>query len=282
MNRRRFLVLTAALAANPSFAAAPRRVVALSEFDLDATLALHAPLVGATQARGLDAAPTYLGDAAHRLPSVGQFATPVLDRVIGLAPDLILAGGIANPTLMAQLARIATTLVSFKPGEDWQVALGRVAAACGRDAAPLLARYRRRAAWLKAKLPPGRTASVVRWAPQGPAYMLSDSFVARVLGDAGLGRPPAQRQPGAGHSSPLSLEALSRIDADWLFVGAFGNAQAVLDAARGSSGFARLHAALAGQVRVVDASLWTGIGGPLAAFAIQDELAVAFGAGKLP
>lgn len=285
MNRRHFLAAAIGLSVHPTLAsisAVPRRVVTLSEFDLDTALALRAPLVGTTQARGLDGPPPYLGEAARRVASVGQFATPVLDRVISLAPDLILAGGIPNPALLAQLRRIATTLASFKPGDDWQQAFGRVAAACGRDATPLLMRYRQRAALLRTKLSPGQSASVVRWAPQGPAYMLNNSFIARVLGDAGLLRPPAQRQPGAGHSSPLSLEALSRIDADWLFVSAFGNGEAALATARASSGFTRLHAARAGRVRVVDASLWTGVGGPLAAFAVQDELAALFGVDSLP
>ena len=47
-----------------------------------------------------------------------------------------------------------------------------------------------------------------------------------MLSDLGLQRPPAQDREGKGHSEPVSLENLSDIDADYMFIGYFWVAQA--------------------------------------------------------
>lgn len=259
--------------------AQPLRLLALSEIDLDTLLALKIKPVGATAGRGQGGMPRYLGAAAAGLASVGNFGSPVLDLVIGLQPDLILVGSLPDPELLAQLDKIAPTVVSYKQGEDWQVALRRIAGAVGRSgqAEVLLADYHRRATALRERLgaQANATVSVVRWNPQGPSYMLKDAFASLVLADLKLRRPVAQSQPGVAHSPPLNLEALSRIDADWLFVGtlnAGGQASDALAAARQSPAFRQLGAVQKGHMVAVDGSLWTSPGGPLAALAILDDV----------
>lgn len=255
----------------------PLRVLAMSELDLDALLALGLAPVGATRGRGQQAMPRYLGKAADGVKSVGNFASPVPDLALALQPDLILAGGVPDPELLARLGKIAPTVVTFRPGEHWQSALRRVGAAVGRtaQAEALLAAYRRRADALRERLQTqqGASVSVVRWNPQGPAYMLRDAFASLVLADLKLQRPASQQQSGAAHSRPLSMEALALIDADWLFVGTLdGAAGGALQAAAASPAFQRLNAVKAGHMRAVDGSLWTGPGGPLAANAILADV----------
>ncbi|MFC5475414.1 ABC transporter substrate-binding protein [Paraherbaspirillum soli] len=259
--------------------AQPQRLLALSELDLDALLALKIKPVGATAGRGQSGMPRYLGSAAAGLASVGNFGSPVLDLVIGLQPDLILVGGLPDPELLAQLGKIAPTVVSYKPGDDWQAALRRIAAVVGRPAQAdaFLSEYRSRAEALRGRLgsQADATVSVVRWNPQGPSYMLKDAFASLVLADLKLRRPAAQMQPGAAHSPPLSLEALSKIDGDWLFVGtlsAGGQASDALAAARQSPAFRQLGAVRNGHMVAVDGSLWTSPGGPLAALAILADV----------
>ncbi|HSC79886.1 MAG TPA: iron-siderophore ABC transporter substrate-binding protein [Chitinolyticbacter sp.] len=250
-----------------------QRVIVLSEIDLDAALALGVKPVGATNGRGQGGVPSYLAGAAAGVASVGSFGQPSLDRILALQPDLILAGGNADPQLLAQLAQIAPTVVSFKVGESWRDSFARMAEVLGRgDAArTFFAEYDAAAKQLAVDLQgkAGATVSIVRWTAQGPVYMLGDAFAGRVLADVGFARPKPQQAPGAGHSSPLSREALSQIDADWLFLGAFKTGTKADPA-----GFARLlqepefkelAAARAGHVREVDAALWTSVGGPLAA-----------------
>lgn len=255
---------------------APLRVLAMSELDLDTLLALGIEPAGATRGRGQQGMPRYLGKRAAAVPSVGNFASPVPELAIGLQPDLILAGGIPDPELLARLGKIAPTVVTYKPGEHWQVALRRIGTALGREAQAdsLLGAYQQRANALGARLQ-AASVSVVRWNPQGPAYMLRDSFASLVLADLKLRRPASQQQPGAAHSPPLSMEALSLIDADWLFIGTLdqgGAAGSALQAAAASPAFKRLGAVQKGRMRAVDGSLWTGPGGPLAANAILAEV----------
>lgn len=257
----------------------PARVLALSELDLDALLALQVRPVGATRGRGQSGMPAYLGKASAGIPVAGNFASPVLDLVIGMQPDLILAGGIPDPELLAQLNRIAPTVVTYKPGEAWHSAFRRVAELVQRkpEGERFMADYQARAAALRERLGPqrGASVSVVRWNPNGPAYMLRDAFASLVLADLQLARPASQQQPGAHHSPPLSLEALERIDADWLFLGTLdggGPASKALQAASASPAFQRLDAVRNKRMVSVDGSLWTSPGGPLAALAILSDV----------
>ena len=279
--------------------AKPQRVIALSEPDLDALLALKIQPVGATRGRGQTDFPTYLQPYLPLKPQpsisqVGNFASPVLDAVLALRPDLILAGGMADPELVAQLRKIAPVVVSFQPGTPWQDSLRLVAQAVGRtaQAQALLDNYQEQAKRLRLALQnkAGSSAngssngltnsiSIVRWNPQGPAYMLKQSFASLVAADVALARPTAQQQPGSAHSPPLSLEALDKIDADWLFVGTLNRseaannpANAALNTARRNPAFAQLNAVKKGQMVAVDGSLWTGPGGPLAALAVLQDI----------
>jgi len=255
----------------------PQRVVALSEIDLDSLLALELPPVGATDGRGSDHAPAYLGARAREVASVGNFAQPAVDRILLLQPDLILAGGHPDPQLLQQLQAIAPTAVSFKVGESWQHSFQRIAYIVGRAAAArdFLAGYRARAALLREQLQAheGETVSIVRLSPNGPMAMQGDAFAGRVLADLGFARPLAQRGAGAGHAPPLSRERLDDIDGDWLFIGNFTPDPQGIAALRSEPAFAGLGAAKSGRVREVDAMLWTVIGGPLAANAVLEQVA---------
>ncbi|MDK2125144.1 ABC transporter substrate-binding protein [Parachitinimonas caeni] len=276
--------VTDALGRSLSVPDQPKRVLALSELDLDALLALQQKPVGTTNGRGQDGPPRYLGTAAQGISSVGAFASPVLDRVIAARPDLILAGGQPDPALLSQLGKIAPTVVSYQLGEDWQTALRRIASLVGQGAQSegVIAHYQQRLAQTRQRLghSKGANVSVVRWNPQGPAYMLKDAFASRVLADLGLQRPAGQQQPGIAHSPPLSLEALNRIDGDWLFVGtlsAKGQASDALAAARQTPAFQQLQVFKKNRVVEVDGSLWTGLGGPLAALAVLADVEKALG-----
>lgn len=258
------------------FAQTPQRVVVLSEIDLDSLLALGLKPIGATDGRGSDHPPVYLGERTLGIDSVGNFAQPSIDRILMLQPDLILAGGHPDPQLLEQLNAIAPTAVSFKVGEPWQASFERIAQLVGRreQAETFLARYRERALALRSKLREheGESVSIVRLSPNGPMAMLGDAFAGRVLADLGFTRPPAQRAAGAGHAPPLSREVLADIDGDWLFIGNFTPDPKSVAALRSEPAFGSLKAAREGHVREVDAMLWTVIGGPLAAEAVLDDV----------
>lgn len=260
--------------------AQPARVLALSERDLDGALALGLKPIASTQGRAQVGFAPYLATLAAGIVSLGQFAQPSMDRVLAARPDLILAGGLADAKLLEQLSRIAPTLATHTGLDPWQLSLHKLADWLGRAAAEtaLMQRYAVRVAGLRQQMAAqqGRTVSLVRWTPQGPAYMKGQAFAGLLLAELGLQRPPRQQVAGAGHSAPLSREALSEIDADWLLVGMFasgaGHDPQALAALLAQPEFRELGAARAGRVRQVDAALWTLTGGPLAALALLDDI----------
>ncbi|XOZ34508.1 ABC transporter substrate-binding protein [Halomonadaceae bacterium KBTZ08] len=257
----------------------PERIITLSEPDLDAALALGAEPVATVAGRGQKGPPRYLGKRAATIEVIGQFMQPSMGRIIELQPDLILAGGVPNPQLITQLRRVAPTVVTYTIGDSWRKTLHATAETLGREdeAQAFLERYRSRANALREILGEntGASVSIVRWNPRGPAYMRRDAFASRVIRDAGLSRPEHQQETGGGHTPPLSLEALDRIDADWLFIGTLqreGEGARALEQVRDRPAYQALNAVQKGHVVNVDGSLWTGPGGALAALAVLEDI----------
>lgn len=262
--------------------ATPQRVLALSEPDLDAALALGVTPVGTLNGRGQTTPPRYLGERLSGIPVIGPIYQPDIEKVIQLRPDVILAGGYPDEQVVYRLRQVAPTVVTFRLGEDWKTLLNRVGTALNRDAeaAAFLAQYDRRVQETRSKLGPSANAvvSIARWNPQGPGYVLNDAFASRIVQDLGLTRPDAHQQAGVGHSPPLSLEALNQIDADWLFLGTLsteGDAVKAMEAAIATPNFKSLNAVKSNHLVTVDGSLWTSLGGPLAALAVLDDIAKA-------
>ena len=169
-------------------------------------------------------------------------------------------------------------------GGDWTINFERVA-----DALNLVDQgkkveedYEKLTEQLKKELEPlygDKTFSIVRWAGNGPALILKELPAGQVLSDLGLQRPPAQDREGQGHSEPVSLENLSDIDADYMFIGTLGGASQknpnvqgdasangaseVLKKAEATSGFTNLKAYQNEHIITVEGSKWTSTGGPL-------------------
>lgn len=276
-----------ALGRNVSLPAQPQRIVALGELDLDCLLALGLQPVATTAGRGQLGVAHYLqaqrlpdGQPVSSLPLVGLFSQPSLDKLIQVRPDLILTSSVLDPRLLAQLEQVAPTLFIAKPDEPWKTVFARLATWLDREAAAqaFLSEYEARAHALQARwrARPDRQISIVRWDPKGPGFMQADSFASLVARDLGLGRPASQQVPGVKHSPPLSLEALSSLDADWLFMGVLdpkGQQAQTLAQLASQPLFARLKAVQAGHLRLIDGSMWTSQGGPLAALGVQQDLA---------
>lgn len=257
----------------------PQRVLALSEVDLDAMLALDFKPVGTTNGRGQNTPPRYLGDKAAGVPVLGNLGRPSMDKIIEADPDLILMGGVWNRDILVQLREIAPTVVTFKIGENWDTSFLRVAKVLNQEAQAhqFLMNYHKKVSQVQAKLG-GKSdleVSVVRWNPKGPGYMLKDSFSTLVLNDLKLQQPLSQQQKGVAHSPILSLEALHRIDADLIFLGTLsskGKAVDAMGAAKKIPAFQQLKAVKNNRLIEVDGSLWTSLGGPLAAMAIVEKI----------
>lgn len=260
----------------------PARVVTLYEGALDTALAAGVMPLAAIATRGGDDVARYLQERAAGIAIVGTARETNIEAVAAQRPDIILASPRLPETQYRLLSQIAPTLVPavepFSQGA-WKQEARFFAEALGREAPVETAidAVEERAATLRANAAGNQTATLARWMPQGALLMSPRLFATELLGDSGFTVLGGDSVPkGRPHSDPLSLENLSRLDGDWLFMATL-NAEGddALAAAKTSPAFARLDVAKRDHVVPVDGQLWTSASGPLAADAILDDIASA-------
>ncbi|WP_405926871.1 ABC transporter substrate-binding protein [Streptomyces sp. NBC_00035] len=258
---------------------APERVVALSEMDLDSALTLGVEPVGLTAGRGQTGAPAYLADKAKDIPVVGAVTGPDIEKVVQAKPDVILAGQLADEQVLAQLRKIAPTVVTIDSTKSWKKSLELTGKVLGRanEAEKFLTEYDAKVAALKTDLGDraGAGVSVTRYSAKGSAVMQQGVFISDVLKDLGFARPGIQADQGEGHSTPISEENLKEIDGDWLFIGTLdpGTSDAELLAALAKkAAYKQLSAVQDKHATVIDGSKWTSLGGAEAAVSVLDDI----------
>lgn len=266
----------------------PQRIVTLSEPTLDAALYLGVTPVGSVSGRGQSTVPNYLKDKAGDVPIIGSVAEVNYEQIGKLDPDLIIAdatGVKKNSDAYDNLKEIAPVVYCGLVGGDWRINFRLAADALNMKdkGEELIKQYESAAAKAKEELAPkyaDKTFAIVRWTGNGPALILKELPAGQALEDLGLKRPPSQDRMGQGHSDPVSLENISSIDADYMFLGTLGgaseknrNAQGnagtegaedALKKAEETSGFTDLNVYKEkDHIIPVDGSMWTSTGGPL-------------------
>ncbi|MGO2132286.1 MAG: ABC transporter substrate-binding protein [Halomonas sp.] len=267
---------------------APERVVTLYEGALDAALAVEVTPVGAVTTRGGDGVARYIEaylNGETRPAIVGVVREVNLEAVLVEQPDLILAAPQLSDEQYALLSKIAPTVVPVArelAPDNWQHEARLFGEALGRKEAlesAITEVEERTAALAEAIAEAGESgsANLVRWMPQGPLVMSDALFSTGMLVAAGLEVTDAGLvNPGGAHSDPLSLENLSRLEGDWLFLATLNEeGDEALAAARQSAAFDRLPVVENDRVVPVDGQLWTSASGPLAAQAILDDIEAA-------
>ncbi|MGY4024580.1 ABC transporter substrate-binding protein [Aeromonas rivuli] len=262
-----------------SVPAHPKRVVVLSELDLDTALTLGVQPVGTVNGRGQATLPRYLqGKAGKDIAVVGDLDNPNLERLIDLEPDLILTNQ-TKPELLSLLKEIAPTVVTGNWGQPWKEVFSRSALVLNKEAEgkAFLAQYEARLQQARTQLAQhqGERISIVRWNPKGPSYMHGGTFSSSVVMEMGLARPPHQIGDKSPHSPALSLESLNLLDGDWLVIGtlsASGDAVDAMQQAEQTPAFQQLGAIKAKRFGAVDGSLWTSTGGPQAALKVIEDV----------
>ncbi|WP_310596575.1 iron-siderophore ABC transporter substrate-binding protein [Aeromonas aquatica] len=258
---------------------APKRIVVLSELDLDSALTLGVQPVGTVNGRGQATLPRYLLDKAGKeIAVVGDLDNPNLEKLIDLEPDLILTGQ-TKPELLALLKEIAPTVVTGNWGEPWKLVFQRSALVMNKEAEgkAFLAQYDARLQEARTQLAKhqGEQISIVRWNPKGPSYMHGGTFASSVVQEMGLARPAHQLGDKSPHSPALSLESLNLLDGDWLVIGTLSTSGDAVDAmqqAEQTPAFQQLSAIKGKRFGAVDGSLWTSTGGPQAALRVIDDV----------
>ena len=271
--------LTDATGTTVKVPAAAKRVVALSEMDLDSALTLGVKPVGLTAGRGQHGAPGYLADRAKGIPVVGAVTGPDIEKVVRSRPDVILAGQTADAQVLKQLRRIAPTVVTVDRSKNWKKALQLTAKALGKDdaAEKFLTGYDTKVGALKKELGDraGTRVSVARYSAKGTAVMQQGVFISDVLKDLGFKRPGVQNEKGEGHSTPISDENLKEIDGDWLFIGTLSTAgpdAGLLDKLATKPAYQQLKAVHDKHATMIDGSKWTSLGGPEAAVSVLGDI----------
>ncbi|MGA5817503.1 ABC transporter substrate-binding protein [Kitasatospora sp. NPDC094028] len=263
--------------------AEPKRIVTLTQEDLDAVLALGVKPVGITNGQGLNEPPAYLKDRVQGVPVVGNLLQPVLDKVVAAKPDLILAGDMQDEQMLKQLREITpATLVTMAPTDDWKLAFRGIGNAVNKldQANKVITDYEAKAAKAGGDLGrnKGAAVSIVRWNPTGPSWMEKKQFAGGVALDMGLTRPAAQDRDGNAHSPALSLEKLGEIDGDWLFLSILtDDGRAALKDVQSKPAYQELKAVQNNHTVTVDGSVWSTRGGPLAADAVIGDFTKALG-----
>ncbi|MCH7369691.1 iron-siderophore ABC transporter substrate-binding protein [Aeromonas sp. MR16] len=258
---------------------APKRIVVLSELDLDSALTLGVQPVGTVNGRGQATLPRYLLEkAGPDIAVVGDLDNPNLEKLIDLEPDLILTGQ-TKPELLSLLKEIAPTVVTGNWGEPWKVVFQRSALVMNKEAdgKAFLAQYDARLQEARTQLArhQGEQISIVRWNPKGPSYMHGGTFASSVVQEMGLARPAHQLGDKSPHSPALSLESLNLLDGDWLVIGTLSTSGDAVDAmqqAEQTPAFQQLSAIKGKRFGAVDGSLWTSTGGPQAALRVIDDV----------
>ncbi|MNF85842.1 putative siderophore-binding lipoprotein YfiY precursor [compost metagenome] len=259
--------------------AQPKRIVVLSELDLDTALTLGVQPVGTVNGRGQATLPRYLlNKAGPDIAVVGDLDNPNLERLIDLEPDLILTNQ-TKPELLSLLQEIAPTVVTGNWGQPWKEVFSRSAQVMNKEAEgkAFLAQYDARLQQARTQLAAhqGERLSIVRWNPKGPSYMHGGTFASSVVMEMGLARPPHQMGDKSPHSPALSLESLNLLDGDWLVVGTLSTSGDAVDAmkqAEQTPAFQQLGAIKGKRFGAVDGSLWTSTGGPQAALRVIEDV----------
>lgn len=255
----------------------PQRVVVLDVGEFDNAVSLGVKPVGLAPTEGSNAIPGYLKKDAGSPKNVGTINNLNLEAIAALKPDLIIGSQLRAADKYKQLAAIAPTVFSIRPGFTWKENFLLNAAALDRTerAEAQLDAYEKKAEKLGGELDElgGKkpTVSMVRYMPGMIRLYAKASFVGTILHDVGVPRPKNQQVNDL--ATEISSERVDEADADWIFTGAYGDPKKTDRAkAQDSPLWKKLGAVKNGQAKdVADETWYLGLG-VTAADKVLDDL----------
>ena len=201
----------------------PQRIVTLDSPLLDAAIFLGITPVGAVRTSADTGLPEYLADRTADVEIVGEIASPNLEAIAALQPDLILSTTLRDDALYDKLSSIAPTVFASGPGTAWREDFLLIGEALnrGEQARNALDDFDDRAEELGESLNlDGASAAIVRFLPDETRVYGPDSFSGSVLRAVGLLAPDLGYDEFA--IAKLSAEEISRADADVIFATTYG------------------------------------------------------------
>ncbi|OEV04893.1 ABC transporter substrate-binding protein [Streptomyces oceani] len=214
----------------------PKRVVVLDTAELDSAITLGVRPVGATKA---DVGKDFLGYLPKKdlkgIENVGTIGQPNLEKIAELDPDVILTNGSRDAKNYDKLKQIAPTVMTESTGREWKKNFQVHAKALDKEAEAkkVLADYDQHVTRVTRSLGGERTAgsletNVIRFVEGADMRIYGDgSYIATLLKDVGLGRPPIVDKATAhdGLMLEVSPEQVDKADADILFYTSYGDKQ---------------------------------------------------------
>ncbi|WP_083508714.1 ABC transporter substrate-binding protein [Arthrobacter alpinus] len=203
--------------------AKPARVVVLDTGELDDVLSLGIKPVGMPTTEGANSIPSYLAGEVDGVATIGTIQDLNLEAIAALKPDLIVGSKLRADKLYSQLAAIAPTVFSIRPGFPWKENFLLVGKALGEEtkAVEVLNEYQEQAQQLKADVSGDPKISLVRFMPGKIRLYGNKSLIGVILKDAGLARPENQNIDDL--AVEVSAENIEQADSDWVFYSSYGD-----------------------------------------------------------
>ncbi|MEU1814039.1 iron-siderophore ABC transporter substrate-binding protein [Streptomyces roseifaciens] len=252
----------------------PKRVVVLDVGELDNVVSLGLQPVGWAPSEGSQELPEYLKKDAGDPKNVGTINNLNLEAINELHPDLILGSKLRAEKNYKDLAKIAPTVFSLRPGFTWKENYLLNAAALDKtaEAKKNLDAYTAKAKKLGEDLGENKpTISMVRYLPQFTRLYAGQSFIGTILKDAGLPRPKNQQADKL--AVEISPEQIDQADGDWIFTGVYGAPDKTKrEAAEGNPLWKSLKAVKEDRAKDVKDETWYLGLGVTAANSVLDDL----------
>lgn len=238
----------------------PERVIVLDNSPLDVMFELGLKPIAAPD---LGDYLSYSEEQLAGIESLGSNEQPNLESMLKLQPDLILATSFDAPELYGGLSQIAPTVVAPSGNVDWKEDLRIYAAALGKttEAEALLTAYEARIQEFQQRMGARLSeteVSIVSFADYGPGLpvriYLPDSFMGSVVEEAGLPRPPGQRE--RNWTKELSVERLDIADGDAIFLMEFDPEEGLLTKVQQHPLWSQLDAVQQGHIYPVTYGSW--------------------------
>lgn len=256
----------------------PQRVITLWLSTFSSTLALGIQPIAYAWIPD-EPFPKHLQDKVDSVEFVGSLREPNLEKILRLKPDLILSNTRLQ-NIYKILSGIAPTVVLDYPAPPppWQKHLEDVAKILSREKSSrqLVNNYWQRIEKLKQSIGNNDRPIQVSVANMAPPYGLfaygKKHPIGRILDDIGLQRPPSQ-SGNFFSTNTISLERLSDIDGDVIFLSYFGGEETktALEKLQKEPLWQQLKAVQQGHVYLVDAAHWYAFD-VLAMNAVLDDL----------
>jgi ABC-type Fe3+-hydroxamate transport system substrate-binding protein len=262
---------------------APQRIVSLASSATDSLVALGLkPVLTTTSWKDENVTP-YLDERLKNVPKIRLAETINLEAVVEAKPDLIFAGGTRDARLYNQLSKIAPTVsIASNTSGDRENRVLDVGLVLGRreETEARLAQFHKRLASARATVAretAGRPASFLRFRRNTCViYTRTAMFGPLLFEQLGLVPDPAMPEVMSGGGwDVLSVERLSTLQSEYLFMVVDRDSEAYLDRVMDTPIWRSIPAVQHGHVRKVASGTWLDGDGVLGCEAIIDDVLAA-------